>query len=63
MEYKGPSGANPKKQDKVQPSQDAFYRAGRDLGLISDSNYVVAKWEPNATAVTLLLQQKDWRSQ
>lgn len=61
IEYKGPSGSNPKKQDKVQASQDAWYRAGQELGLISDSNYVVAKWEPTSEQVRLLQLQKEWR--
>ena len=61
VEYKGPSAANPGKQDKIGAKQDAWYRAALDWDLIDATDYVVAKWVPDATALAQLRSQLLWR--
>ncbi len=51
VEYKGPG-------DKVKPSQDAWVRAAADLGVLPDTSYVVATWEPSSSTRLRLDWQK-----
>lgn len=61
IEYKGPSAANPRKQDKINEKQDCWYRAALDTGVLNESSYVVAKWIPDDKAKALLQAQLQWR--
>lgn len=61
VEYKGPSAANPRKQDSINEKQDSWFRAALDTGLLNPDNYVVAKWVPDHSSRTLLDEQVGWR--
>ncbi len=61
VEYKGPSAANPRKQDEISSKQDAWYRAALELGLLSEYSYLVARWVPNADSVARLQTQTLWK--
>lgn len=61
VEYKGPSAANPRKQDRINEKQDCWYRAALDTGLLDPDDYVVAKWIPDSSSRTGLDVQVQWR--
>lgn len=62
VEYKGPSVANPRRHDKINEKQDAWYRTAIALSHLTPTAYVVAEWRPTPQAAHRLAEQKAWQA-